>query len=398
MIEEQYEYDTMFGYGCGFNFVTRHIDGSTNETLYAYDAFGNRTQAQHRVASVIKDFEYNPYGQLTAQIQQDNGNNYRRRDEFTYYNSGPQNGYLYETVVDANTLMLTTTYEYDEVGNVTNQVDARGHNSHRYINELDQVVREISREVTDGTGLRYQKDFYYDANNNLIREEVQNIDDQGILQANTHFMTTYEYEVLNFLTNTIEEIEAGLTLSTHYEYDGSRNLTRTRYGESVNGNQPNNRVRTVYDERDMVFQIIRAEGDPDQATIQQDYDKNGNQTQILNGLEGAPHITAHVYDGCNRCVSITNAMGTATTYQYDENGNVLSEQIDGELNDITGGLSNVRLSETVYIYDNLDRRIRTETEFFDLATQLAIGDGKSISATEYSDFSQVIRTINDNGN
>ncbi|NKB25790.1 MAG: hypothetical protein GKR87_15740 [Kiritimatiellae bacterium] len=155
VIEEQYEYDTTFGCGCGFNFVTKHTDPRGNETVYAYDALGNRTQTAHRITSIMEDFEYNPYGQLTAQIHPDNGNNYRRRDEYTYYTSGSQNGYLYERIIDVANFALTTTYAYDSVGHVISLTDPRGYDTQYIINELDQVVREISREVTDGSGVRY---------------------------------------------------------------------------------------------------------------------------------------------------------------------------------------------------------------------------------------------------
>ncbi|NKB23866.1 MAG: hypothetical protein GKR87_05710 [Kiritimatiellae bacterium] len=261
------------------------------------------------------------------------------------------------------------------------------------MNQLDQVVREVSREVIDGTGLRYQKNFFYDANNNLIREDVQNVEDQGVLQATTHFTTLYEYEILNFLTNRTEEIDAGLTLSTQYGYDGNRNLTLTRYGEAVNGNQPNNHIRTIYDERDKAFQVVRVKGDPDQSTTQYDYDKNGNPVRTLEGLEETPHITDHVYDGYNRLVETRDAMGNMATRHYDGNHNRVSERVDGELTDMVGGGNNVRLSETAHIYDNLDRRIRTETEFFDSNTQLPKGDGQSITEMEHSDASQVIRYL-----
>ncbi len=326
VIEEQYEYDTTFGCDCGFNFVTKHTDGHGNETVYSYDALGNRTQTIYRIASILEDFEYNQYGQLTAHIHPDNGSNHRRRDEFTYYTSGHQGGYLYEKIVDANNVSLTTIYEHDVVGNIIKKTDPRGYNEQFIVNELNRVVRSFSREVTDGSNVRYQKDFFYDANNNLIREDIQNIDNQGVLQANTHFTTLYEYELLNFLTNKTEEIRAGLTLSTEYEYDGNRNLTRTRYGEAVNGSQPNNHVTTVYDERDKVFQVVRAQGDPNQSTAQYDYDKNGNLIRTLEGLEVSPHVTVSTYDGYNRLVSIANAMGNTTTYHYNQNHNVMSEK------------------------------------------------------------------------
>ncbi|KKL68823.1 hypothetical protein LCGC14_2121160, partial [marine sediment metagenome] len=61
-----------------------------------------------------------------------------------------------------------------------------------------------------------------------------------------------------------------------YEFDDNSNRTLTRFGEATNGNDPNNVIRTLYDERDLIFQVIRAESDPNQSTTQYDYDGNGN--------------------------------------------------------------------------------------------------------------------------
>ena len=69
-------------------------------------------------------------------------------DRYTYYDSGPQRGYLHQQVFDASNFALTTTNDYDLVGNVTRTIDARGNDILFVVNELDQVVRTISREVT----------------------------------------------------------------------------------------------------------------------------------------------------------------------------------------------------------------------------------------------------------
>ncbi|MEM7396250.1 MAG: hypothetical protein AAF492_28270, partial [Verrucomicrobiota bacterium] len=187
VIEEFYEYDADFSCGsCGFNFVTRHVDARGNETLKSYDAVGNLTNIIHRIPSIREDFEYNEFGQLTKLVHPDNGSGHRRVDRFVYYThdeDDDQEGYLKDMIVDADNLALTTSYEYDLVGNSVRVTDPRGHDTQYVYNELNQIVREVSREVTDGSGIRYETDFYFDANNNLIRRDVQNIDDMGLLQS-----------------------------------------------------------------------------------------------------------------------------------------------------------------------------------------------------------------------
>ncbi|MFC1783975.1 hypothetical protein ACFL02_10420 [Planctomycetota bacterium] len=74
-----------------------------------------------------------------------------------------------------------------------------------------------------------------------------------------------------------------------------------------------------------------------------------------------------------------------------------SIRIEGELNDVPGDAGNKRLSETTYVYDALDRLIKTKVKFFDPNSQNGIGDGKVVTITEYNGNSQVVRVINDNG-
>ena len=84
VIEESFEYDTNFNACCGFNFVTRHGDGRGNATLFQYDSLGNRIRIQHRLPTIVENFEYNQFGQMTAQVHPDNGSSHRRRDVYSF--------------------------------------------------------------------------------------------------------------------------------------------------------------------------------------------------------------------------------------------------------------------------------------------------------------------------
>jgi len=397
LIEEFFEYDTdFFGGCCGFNFVTKHTDGRGNVTMHEYDDRGNRIHTQQRISNSEEDFEYNEFGQLTAHVWPDNGSNHRRRDVFTYYGASVQRGYLRQAIVDSANFGLTTTYEYDRVGNVIRLIDPRGHDTQYARNALDQTVRRISREVKDGSGIRYQRDFFYDANDNLIRIEVQNIDDQGILQANTHFITTYDYEILNNLIRVTEEVSPQEFIVTEYQYDNNRNRSLIRFGEATNGNQPTNISRLLYDERDLFFKWISAAGDLKQSTTQYDYDRNANLATIREGLENAPRLFILVYDGHDRLVTATDPMGNVIAYNYDANSNMVRTRLRGELFDIPGSAGNVRLDSTLYVYDEMDRLVRTEIAFFDTDTQVQIDDGKATTQLFHSANSQLTKIVDDN--
>jgi YD repeat-containing protein len=132
-------------YETNFNFVATSTDGRSNTTSFSYDSAGNRIQNVHRLPSIVDDFEYNEFGQMTAHTLPENDTGYRRRDEMQYYSGGSQNGYLQSQTVDAGNLNLTTSYEYDLAGNLTNTTDPLGKDTLYSVNALNQVVKESSR-------------------------------------------------------------------------------------------------------------------------------------------------------------------------------------------------------------------------------------------------------------
>lgn len=392
----EYEYDPIVNFDT--NKVTREIDARGAITAHEYDSAGNRTRTTHRIPGIVEDFEYNGFGQLTAHILPDNGSGHRRRDERTYYNAGPQTGYLQSEIVDAPGLALTTTYEYDAVGNVVRTVDPRGADTLRIVNQLNQVVRVLSRPTDPNNPIRYETDTYYDENDNIVRIDVQNRDESGAIQPNTHFTTLHEYDILDRCVRTTEEVAPGQNIVTEYEYDAESNRTLIRSGEATAGRQPTNTVTTLYDERDLVFQEIRAAGDPLQSTTQLDYDGNRNPVRRAQGLENNPRITTATYDGYDRAATLIDSIGNESSRHYDENSNIICTRVDGELLDVPGGAANVRLFETTHIYDAMDRLTQTDAGFFDPVTQSPIGDGAATTVHVYTDNSQILSVTDDNSN
>ncbi len=391
-----------------FNHIASHTDYRGNSESHSYDAVGNRIHTQHRIPAIVEDWEYNAFGQMTRHTLPDNGSGWRREDAYTYHTGGDQAGYLEDEVVDADNLQLTTSYEYDEVGNIVRVIDPRGHDTLDDVNQLNQVVRERSRLVN---GVRYEKLTWYDANNNVVRVDVQNRNEEGILQANTHFSTVYEYETLNFTTRICQErgeahlaftqldcqsLPVGVFITTEYVHDANRNRTLMRYGAAVSGAQPNNTILGLYDERDLDFRFTRASGQLNQSTVQFDYDGNSNRRAVRVGLEGTPRVTLEVHDGYDRRRLTTDPMGNVTARHYDVNGNLVGEVVHGELIDIAGAAGNGLLASTAYEYDEMNRLIHIEREFFDTETLTPIDDGVAATDLVYAHDSQVIEFIDDN--
>jgi YD repeat-containing protein len=63
-------------------------------------------------------------------------------------------GYRHQEIVDAVGCALTTTIEYDSVGNVTRVTDPRGNDMRYLVNQLNQTLRRNSREEVDVRSLR----------------------------------------------------------------------------------------------------------------------------------------------------------------------------------------------------------------------------------------------------
>lgn len=411
-IDEYFEYLT--GYG-GDAFITRAVDGRGNATLHHYDDRGNRIRTQHRIPGIEEEWEYNTFGQMTSHILPDNGSSHRRRDEFTYYTDplSSQNGFREKLIVDAGNLQLTTRYEYNIVGNVRALIDPRGNDTTYIHNQLNQIVRKVSREVTPG--MRYQEDTYYDHNNNVVRVDTQHCDESSCEQANAQFTTIHEYDLLdnrirtcrenyasdvNVEQRTCDGLQPPAFVITEFVYDANENLTLEKLGEAVNGNDPSNTVRFLYDERDILWRRVRGETDGTvKSTTQFDYDGNRNLKAVREGIEQDVRLTTSLFDGFDRLSQTMDPMGNIRTLHYDANGNRVTERIDGELVDVhVGSFDNVRLSETSMMFDFMDRQILHSVAFFKPATQEPIGDGVSTTQTVYSDNSQVVKMIDDNGN
>ncbi|MBI3819718.1 MAG: hypothetical protein HY286_13565 [Planctomycetes bacterium] len=394
-IVQKLEYDSAGGGCCGFNYVTKETDGNGNSTIHSYDSHGNRIKTVYAISSIEEQFEYNGFGQMTAHVLPDNGSGHKRRDEMVYYDSGPQAGYLQSSIVDSGGLNITSTFEYDVVGNCVRVVDPRGNDTLITFNQLNQPVQTLSPPSLNR--VRYEKDYFYDENNNLARVDVANVDDQGQAQPNGALTANFEFDILNHVTRVTREVDATHSVITENEYDANRNITLVRSGVATNGSQTANVVRTLYDEREMVFQVIRGEGNPAQSTTQIDYDANGNRVAIREGLEGSPRVTLSVFDAFDRVVATTDPMGNVETVHFDASANRTSIRVDGELNDMPGSAGNVKLSQVSYTYDELNRVVKGDRDFFDLASGAAIGDGKATTTTVYSPSSQVLQSTDDNG-
>jgi YD repeat-containing protein len=386
-----------------YNFILTSTDARGHVTTNMYDANGNCIHITQRIPSIVQDFTYNANGQMTSHRLPDNGSGYRRLDTMSYYTNEPQTGYLQNRVLDSGGLNITNHFDPDAVGNVTNSVDGLGNNSIFFVNSLNQVVRTLSRTVSTPSGsVRYQTDTFYDSNNNVTNVAVQNLDETGSVVASLPTInTSATYDILDDQTSQSQTADATHNVTTTNAFDADQNGILAAFGEAVNGDQPDNVVQTLFDERDLIFEQIRAPNDSGHSTVQFAYDGNRGLTNVVQGIEDtvAPRVTSYTRDGYNRPTSVLDAMGDLHTIHYDPNANVVSNLVNGGLvEDVPGSSLNVRLSQTAFRYDAMDRLVTNDQAFFDETTQAPIGSGHAITRTVYSDNSQVLTNFDANTN
>ena len=95
-------------------------------------------------------------------------------------------------------------------------------------------------------------------------------------------------------------------------------------------------------------------------------------------------VVSYTYDRFNRCVAVSDPMGNVISRCYDANNNLSCMRVSGELVDVPGDTDNQQLSETYYKYDSLNRLTSHVDSFFDIITEISIGDGASATTNVYA--------------
>jgi RHS repeat-associated protein len=320
---------------------------------------------------------------------------------------------------------LTTTHQgttgcsncnYDPLGNVLTTVDARGNMTQYDRNELGEVYR-----VTTPAPYSYQVETSYDANRNVIQIDTEDMEveyestdpsDPSYAQfvptgsgstANVPMMAgsggsvrpgwfsnLYSYDLVD--NKTEDDLDATgsspSSLVTTYVYDFNQNLIKVTKPQG-------NTVEYDYDERNMRIATRvgydSATDEPGSVTVNA-YDGNGNLLDTVGPAErGTPSqsltvviddafygsvnmtfvgdwVVQNTYDGFDRLITSTDAVGGTIQNTYDPVGSTIQTNRLGTVGGPTPtdrtGVNNVLLSSIIGRYDEAGRQYESQQDVF----------------------------------
>ncbi len=240
--------------------LCRHRDRNGSETTYAYNMYHDPVRREHKASGLQEAYGYRKDGSLAYAI----GGGMRY--DYAYYPDGS----LHEKKASGKVLL---SFQYDLNGNRTLQKDITGKETRYTYNALD------------------------------LLEEVRDND----------FSARYTYHS----NGTIKSLSVGDKLTTHYEYDRDRNLTRqwTRMKGEV--------------EEEKRSRLGIPAMDKDSMTLLTDYrysyDGNGNRTS----KESLAGKTSYQYDSLNRLVKVQYPKGLEE-FSYDRADNRIKRLTEKE--------------------------------------------------------------------
>ncbi len=422
-ITQSFEYDgpgaySLPGCGCGStgSFPTSETDGNGNRTEFTYDSRGNLTNIYHDIpagmsgtanASAHDEFEYDTTtGSMVSHTHPETirlvggvETTYRRKDTFEYYsdtytgNIGSR-GKLWKIHIDVGDGTnpgenLTTVFEYDAIGNISKVIESDGDITELLHNQANQLVRKRHLDGVDDKMLA-QTDYYYDANGNLVMEEIA--DFEGKVEVSATFdtvRTIYEYDARDLLTmKSTERVSSSYDpfatqdsiaksfsapigpdwVTDAWVYDEDGKITAAYRGvQSISPIVALESESISYDFRDLPYEIVRGAGSANELVTRFNYDANRRMVDRIINPNGGPdsqYLTLS-YDGHDRVVSALDPMNNEITIGYDKNSNMTSVSVCGSISDDTTSAETQMVFLEEYEYDARDRLKKQRGYIFD---------------------------------
>ncbi|MCB1121733.1 MAG: hypothetical protein KJT03_09305, partial [Verrucomicrobiae bacterium] len=278
-----------------------------------------------------------------------------------------ETGYPWKKIIDAENhpdrtaetppLQITVEVYYNERGHPIRTVNARGVVTRIERNQQDDPIKiiegfELTKPLETGEDpLARVVEVHYDANCNIISSETDNRDSASE-PLNVSIDRTYTYDILNNQVAYSQEVDESESLTWLFEFSPDEKLVAKRAPAGT-------WITQILDERRLPLSVTQGAGTPEASTITTAFDKNGNITVIFdaedNDGDGEPESTTVAYDGFDRPVRVTDALGNETTREYDVASNIIRKTTMGHPAN-SPDAPNILLAECIWDYDEGNRR------------------------------------------
>lgn len=321
-----FSYTTTYTYNS--NGQVTSIDGSRTDVsdVITYEYYPNDT-AEGLNRGMLKKIT-NAAGHVTLYSSY---NAFGQAEEVTDANS-VVSGFIYDTdgrMTSKTTDGIVTTYDYDNVGNLTAIHLPEGRNiTYTY------TVTNLVEKIEDDLG-NYMK-YFYDTEGNKTREEVR--DNSDTLEK----YLDYVYDS----NNRLEQINHPGSVTDQFTYDNNGNLTEKE-------DRNNKTTSYAYDALNRLSSVTQ----PGAVITVYGYDAHNNLTVVTDAEN---HETTYVYDDLGRVIQTVSPDAGTTTYKYDEAGNLITKTFNsGRMEiysyDIINRLTNITYQDpalnVIYSYD-----------------------------------------------
>jgi RHS repeat-associated protein len=359
-------------------------DALGNVWVYTYDANGQMLSSTDPLGTVTK-YEYDEYGNRTKEILAADASD---ESVTTYAYS------RYGELTTATKGESTTSYEYNEGGQISKVIDPLGNSTSMAYDTSGNLVTRTQPLIVDTVysdyDLRGKPSKVTDVNGNAT---IYTYDSLGrVLTVTTladNATTQYAY-VTTCATGQcggangqgkLDYIILPEGNKIDYDYDSAGNLTTITDsdGNTINNSydRRGNRIKEeikdasgalyktvsyAYDLMDRQTSIIN----PDNSTAETNYDANGNRASSKDPNGNA---MSYEYDAVNRLVKIIRPGNITTSYTYDRRNNLTSVTDDNanttwyefDEQNRTTKVTSPDTGNTSYTYD-LNGNLRTKTD------------------------------------
>ncbi len=284
--------------------LATRTDALGKVTTYTNNTAGQPTQIDHptvtNVSPNVTVTEYRSYNADGTLASATDGEG--KVTSFTYYTTGLKKMMLWKKKVDDGGLNLVTEFDYEDWGSVKTVKDPIG-NTTTYTTERYGNVTKIASPVALG----YETKFTYDRALNVTKKEIKNVDYDGTaLTSPSWWATNYSYNGMDKVSAVTQDITSSSTRTTNVSYDENYQVTTVQQGSRE--------VRTVYDERGLVYTKTAENGSND-AVTELTYDGNRNTTAVKNPRA---KTTTMEYDLFDRSTKSINPLGHYGESVYDK--------------------------------------------------------------------------------